>query len=115
MLEKQKQQFARMNQDERVKFLARLAYHASEVARGSYPEAGVEDKEALACLKGYNEVVQVLAKQLLAAIRVWEAEEAYPNDVFFDILMGKATPGQCQWDLLWAMNTTLEEMGFVVE
>lgn len=112
MLETQEARFLTMNQQQRLEFLGRLAFHVSEVARGSYPEAGIEDKAALTALRAFNEVIQVLSKQLLAAIHAWEAEDAYPDDILFDILIGKAAPGQCRGDLVWAVNASLKDMGF---
>ena len=90
---------------ERLEFLAFLSFHVSEIACGSYPEAGQETATSLRRLEAYNEMLHVIAKQLLAELR--GPTSGYPHDVFWQVLLEEAQRGGCEASLSWAVDQCL--------
>jgi hypothetical protein len=90
---------------ERLECLAFLSFHVSEIARGSYPEAGQETAVSLRRLEAYNEMLHVIAKQLLAELR--GSTSGYPHDVFWQVLLEAAQRGGCEASLSWAVDKCL--------
>ena len=83
-MEKAIKRFVALNDQERTEFLALLSFYLSTVARESYLEAGNNVTTAVCNLRIYNEMQQVVSKQLLAALG--RSTPAYPQDVFLSVL-----------------------------
>ncbi len=105
--------YENLSDQQRIDFLARFIFHLSETARGSYPEAGVDKEQAIKNLRAFNEIVQVVSKQLLAALGIWAIRDAYPQDVFVDLIFRIAQRGdaQAQMDFQWAFAMSLSDIG----
>ena len=105
MLENATAYYLSLTDKERFEFLALLSFHLSEIARGSYPEAGQSTEVALRQLRAYNEMLHVIAKQLLTEIR--DMALGYPHDVFLQVLLEDAQHGGCAESLSWAIDKCL--------
>ena len=77
----------------------------SEIARGSYPEAGQSTGVSLRQLRAYNEIPHVMAKQLLAEFR--DMTLGYPHDIFLQVLLEDAQHSGCAESLSWAIDKCL--------
>ncbi len=105
MLENATAYYLSLTDKERIEFLALLSFHLSEIARGSYPEAGQDTGASLRQLRAYNEMLHVIAKQLLAGLRGMTV--GYPHDVFLQVLLEDAQHGGCAESLSWAIDKCL--------
>jgi hypothetical protein len=111
MLDEANNRYLGLSAPQRVEFLALLHYYLSLVARGSYVEAGNDETSATRGLRAHNEMIQVASKQLLVALGRWKQDSAYPDEMFLDILLGKAKQGSCEGDLAWAVGESLNDIG----
>ena len=105
MLENATVYYLSLTDKERIEFLVLLSFHLSEIARGSYPEAGQSTEASLRQLRAYNEMLHVIAKQLLAGLR--GTPVGYPHDVFLQVLLEDAQHGGCAESLSWAIDKCL--------
>ena len=105
--------YENLSDQQRIAFLARLIFHLSQIARGSYTEAGVAEKQAIKNLRAFNEIVQMVSMQLLAALGIYSERVAYPQDVFVDLISDTAQQGdaQAQMDFHWAFAKSLSDIG----
>jgi hypothetical protein len=88
------------------RLLVQTLYAFSTVTRGEYAEAGNSPQEASSALRGANEVVIVIAKQL-RQLR-GEAKDGYPQDVLLDVLW--ETPGASRGALASAFQNALDSI-----
>ena len=110
MLENARKWYLALSNQQHVTFLVLMCFRVSEIARGSYLEADNTTTASIKALRAYNEVMQVLSKQLLVALAVWPQGAAYPREVFFDILEEKIKPGECYSDFAHAVATVFDTM-----
>lgn len=90
-----------LNDQQRPEFLALLSFYLSTVARESYPEAGNDVSTAVRDFRVYNEMSQVVSKQLLAALG--RSTPAYPQEIFLKVLLEDAQRSECEEPLAWAL------------
>jgi hypothetical protein len=109
MLENATAYYLSLTSQEKIAFLTLLSFHVSEIARGSYPEATRENDASVAQLRAYNEMLQVIAKQLLAELH--GKTFGYPHEVFWQILQENAQGGGCTAGLSWAADKALTAVG----
>ena len=100
-MEKAIKRFVALNDQERTEFLALLSFYLSTVARESYLEAGNNVTKVVSNFRVYNEMQQVVSKQLLATLG--RSTPAYPHDVFLSVLVEDAKRSCCSESLAWAM------------
>jgi hypothetical protein len=111
MLDTVTQVYTGLTERQRVEFLTWLAFHLSEVARGSYPDARSDFSVVVTELRTHNELLQVVLKQMLGALRIGGRRPAYPDDAFFDVLFEGAGLGSCESDLSWAVTKSFSDIG----
>jgi hypothetical protein len=111
MHKKAQEHYLSLSDQQRIEFLSRFIYHLSEVARGSYPGAGTSEEAAIGGMRAFNEVVQVVSKQLLVALGIWGIRDAYPQDVFVDLIFRISQQGHVQGDFSWAFKKSLGDVG----
>lgn len=93
--------FSHLGKQDRVVFLLSVAFELTIGARGYY--RGQEPSGA-ACVKlaAFNEIqhqVASMARHVLA-----RSAARYPDDVFFEILLEKASAGGCEAELLASLE-----------
>ncbi|HXG07308.1 MAG TPA: hypothetical protein VNI77_08300 [Nitrososphaera sp.] len=86
---------------QKIYFLSLLSHQVTVYARGAYPEQ-TQDEKVVGKLMTFNELqhnISGLLRDMLA-----KDEKRYPDDVFIDILFGKAQTGGCESDLAGAFD-----------
>ena len=96
-----KSAFLSMILNRKTRVLSLLAHNLTICARSAYlPE--VSDDIARQRLRGINELLHIVSSQLMHTVA--DNIKRYPDDVFLDILFEKAEMGQCEGDLLQALQ-----------
>ena len=105
--------YENLSDQQRIEFLAGFIFYLSQIARGSYTEAGVDEKQAIKNLRAFNEIVQRVSTQLLAALGICASRDAYPQDVFVRLICDTAKDGdaQAEMDFYWAFAKSLSDIG----
>ena len=105
--------YENLSDQQRIEFLAGFIFYLSEIARGSYTEAEVAEKQAIKNLRAFNEIVHRVSTQLLAALGIYSERVAYPQDVFVHLISETAKQGdaQAQMDFNWAFAKSLSDIG----
>ena len=85
-LDEIKKRYTVLSAELKTEFIGYLLFYFSLSARCSYVEAGLNSESSAATLRAYNEIVQVLSKQMLVSLGAQPPNIGYPDDVFFDIL-----------------------------
>lgn len=95
------ERYAALSESEKRRFLACLAYYISQTARGSYVEAGNSAETACQRLRAWNEVFQILSKQLMMEVgQASGGDYAYPDEVIFNAMAEAFRPGGEDLDVL---------------
>ncbi len=99
---------AHLTSEHRRSFLALLAYNLTMAARGVYVEAGNAPGEAAVGLRCHNELLMVIAKQLLR-YSSGEPDKGYPDRAFVEVLAQKAKASGCEAGLRRALERALRD------
>lgn len=89
-------------------FLGHLLYWLGMAGRGVYVEAGNTVEQCARSLRCHNELLLVMATQLLATLR--EDTSGYPDDAFLKVLGEKAAIGGCDELLRWLLGNALQSL-----
>jgi hypothetical protein len=98
-----------LTSERRELFLGELLYWLGMAGRGAYVEAGNTAEECARSLRCQNELLLVVAKQLLATLG--DDARGYPDDAFLVALAEKATIGGCDNQLHWLLGRALRSHG----
>jgi hypothetical protein len=86
-LQEIQRRYMALDPDERRQLVSYLLFYFSEEARASYVDAGNPEGISSRHLRAFNEVVQVLSKQMLVAVGAKTSAFAYPDDVLFQVVV----------------------------
>ncbi len=94
--------------ERREAFLAETLYWLGMAGRGVYVEAGNTAEQSATSLRCQNELLLVVATQLLATLGHMRG---YPDEAFLRALAEKSTIGGCDEQLRWLLNEALRRRG----
>ena len=93
-----------MRREQKLRLLARLAHEITICAREAYA-GGMEAEAALQMLRAYNEVQHRVASQLRHLLT--DDPHRYPDGAFVDILLEWARSGDCEPQVIRALQRTI--------
>src|SRR5436190_21688565 len=85
--------------------LADLLFYIGQAARGAYPQAGTSPIASADQLRGYNEMVLIIASELQSLLR--DAGARRSGDDFCGALVHWAHLVDCEEGLQWALDKTI--------
>ena len=103
---KAKSDYFALSDDKKIVFLSCLMFYLSMGARASYVEAGTSMMASNSALRAFNEMTQDISKQLMQLLGV--KIEAYPHDIFLELLLEGEEKTTCGADLLCAIQEAIK-------
>jgi hypothetical protein len=97
---------ATLASERRALLLSALIYWLGMSGRGAYLEAGTPLEEAAKSLRCHNELMIVVANQLLATHD--SSFSGYPDDAFMGVLLEKSRKSSCEDGLRWALEKSIQ-------